>query len=148
MQGVTRSPAWPGVPMSPGSALPGGGPSPHVHAGGPAPNGDALQLPPELGRLLSALPPPQACPRAGAFTRKLAPHVSQGTAPAVVGRAAVSLLTISTKGVDAAQLCARPVSGYTQMGSAGSAARLAGYMPAPSEQTGVHAHANRCMVSV
>jgi len=148
VQGVTRSPAWLGPPMSPGTALPGGGPSPHVHAGGPAPNGDALQLPPELGRLLSALPPPQACPRAGACACKPAPHVSHRTAPAVVGCVAVGFGFSSTTVSDAAQLAARPVSGDTQMASAGSAAHLAASMPASNEHTGVHAHADRCMASV
>ena len=49
------SSAWPGAPVSPGG-LPG--PSPH-RSPGHLLNGEALQLPPELGRLLSALPPPQ-----------------------------------------------------------------------------------------
>lgn len=46
---------WPGAPVSPGG-LPG--PSPH-RSPGHLLNGEALQMPPELGRLLSALPPPQ-----------------------------------------------------------------------------------------
>ncbi|KAK9838494.1 hypothetical protein WJX81_002771 [Elliptochloris bilobata] len=51
------SSAWPGAPVSPG-ALPG--PSPHRSPGGALLNSETLQLPPELGRLLGALPPPQA----------------------------------------------------------------------------------------